>query len=794
MRKGEMKWAARVAAIGLTGACAASLVATAARAEGGSSRHGGMSRTDSAGNVVPIVFAADEVTYDDPLGIVIARGNVEISQAGQTVLADVVAYNQHTDTITASGHVTIIRASGETVNADYADLTNQLNDGFIQDVRMMLADRTRVVGNTARRTGDGNRTEIRKSVYSPCDLCLDDPTAPPLWQLRAETLIHNKEQQLIEYKDATLDLFGWPILYTPYLSTPDPSAKRASGFLPPSIGESSFLGAFARIPYYWVIDGDSDLTFAPMFTSTQGPVLEGEYRQRFSNGQLYFQGSITQGSLVTSVDPEFNKPNQFRGDISSWAQFNLDDNFRAGYLLNRTSDQTYLELYRLGGTQAFLTSRAYLEDFDGRNYGAVNAYGFQSLQSNVSDHTQAIVLPSVDYTWAGAPTSWGGKFTTTVGGIDIVRQSGSQAQRLSAGTEFDLPFSGPWGQRFNFVAGIRGDAYNEKDAQLGTSVVAFNADGTVISPGTPIVPGSLTSFQPTPSGKLVNGVAERVFPQIGLEWRYPWISRGAQSSYTIEPRVAFYAAPNGGNPAKITNNDSQAIDFNDTDLFTRNRFTGYDLVDSGQRIDYGLQGAWQIDSGQRLSFLTGQSYRFESQSPFTGQSVHLQPNDPVTTTGAGDGLARPLSDYVGRITYTPSQSLDLVYRYRFDQKDLRPQTQEIGAVTGTESVRFSTSLIALGNNLADGETHRLQISGGVNVALDQYWTATANATRDLAGDGTLVSSGFGLQYSDECMTFITSFTQNGTRFEDIRPSQAVVFTLVLKNLGVISVPALQTNG
>jgi lipopolysaccharide assembly outer membrane protein LptD (OstA) len=120
--------------------------------------------------------------------------------------------------------------------------------------------------------------------------------------------------------------------------------------------------------------------------------------------------------------------------------------------------------------------------------------------------------------------------------------------------------------------------------------------------------------------------------------------------------------------------------------------------------------------------------------------------------------------------------------------------QELSFVTGTETVRFNTSLIQLGDNLADNETHRIQLGVGLNLQLDPYWSVTANATRDLAGDGTLVSSGLGVQYSDECMTFIIGFTSNGTRFNDIAPSQALVFTFVLKNLGVIAVPAVQAGG
>jgi len=52
----------------------------------------------------PALFQADEVEYDEQLGLTVAKGHVEISQGGEVLLADTVSYNQHTGTITASGH------------------------------------------------------------------------------------------------------------------------------------------------------------------------------------------------------------------------------------------------------------------------------------------------------------------------------------------------------------------------------------------------------------------------------------------------------------------------------------------------------------------------------------------------------------------------------------------------------------------------------------------------------------------------------------------------------------------
>jgi LPS-assembly protein len=747
MRKGVNGWAMRVAAVGL-GTASLMLAAMPTAQAQQKSPHRGSSSTDAQGNPVPVLFSADDVNYDDQLGITTARGNVEITQGGRTLLADVVSYNERTDTVTASGHVTILQETGETVFANYVELTDEMRDGFIKDVRMLLADRSRLVGNTGRRT-DGNRLELRKGIYSPCDLCKDDPDAPPLWQLRADTVIHNKAEQLVEYKDVVLDIYGFPVLYSPYMSHPDPSVKRQSGFLPPTLGESTTLGAIAKIPYYYVIGPDKDFTFAPMFTSMQGIVIDGEYNQRFSNGNIYFQASATQGNLGngSTLDSTSTTANHLRGNINSIGTFDLTDEIRAGFNIRRVTDQTYLEVYKFGSSEPFLTSRGYLEDFQGRNYGVVNAYAFQSLQFGVTDRTQPIVLPSAQYTWAGAPTTWGGRFTTTVDAIDLLRETGSASRRTSLGTEFDLPFSGLGGQRFNFVAGIRGDGYNVSGVQVG------------------------------PNGREASGSTGRLFPQIGLEWSYPWVSRGT-STFLIEPRAAVYAAPVGLNPSKIPNDDSQAVDFNETDLFTRNRAQGYDQVDSGQRVDYGLQGAWYSDSGPNAQFLVGQSIRFQNSSPFA-------------VNGIGDGLQRPTSDYVGKFQFTPINSVDFTYRARLDERDLRPQRQEVSTSFGPPDIRISTSFLQLGNNIRDDETHREQIGLGLNLKLNQYWSASASGSRDLAGDGILVSSAAAAQYTDECLTFIASVTQTGVRNRDIRPGTTVLFQLVFKNIGEIGLPAVQ---
>ena len=328
----------------------------------------------------PIVFQADEVQNDDQLGVTVARGHVEISQNHQVLLADTVTYNQRTDTVTASGHVSLLTPNGEVVFGDFMELRDSMNNGFATTVRMLMSDRSRLAANTARRV-NGNRLELRRGVYSPCDLCKSDPTAPPAWQLKAREINDDKATKLVEFYDATMEVDGIPVLYTPYISTPDPSVKRASGFLMPSFGNGNNTGFHFAIPYYWVLDTDKDLTIAPRFNATAGArARRPSTAQRFGNGSLDMdQQHQLQQRRRRGLAP--GTGDQVRGHINANGVWDIDETYRTGFDIQRVSDQTYLLRFNypvpLLNT---MVSRAYLEGFDPRGATDVNTYLFQPLQ------------------------------------------------------------------------------------------------------------------------------------------------------------------------------------------------------------------------------------------------------------------------------------------------------------------------------------------------------------------------------------------------------------------------------
>jgi LPS-assembly protein len=188
--------------------------------------------------------------------------------------ADRVTYSEKTDTFSATGNVAIVEPNGDVIFGDRGEFTNQFKDGFIEGFRMLFMDNSRLAATGGRRVG-GVVTTLGKGVFSPCDLCKDDPSRAPLWRIRAVRVIHDNVRKEVEYKDAFLEMFGVPIAYLPYFSHAGPSVNRRSGLLIPSYASSSDFGSTFQVPYFWAINPSEDLTLTPFIYSGEAPMLKG---------------------------------------------------------------------------------------------------------------------------------------------------------------------------------------------------------------------------------------------------------------------------------------------------------------------------------------------------------------------------------------------------------------------------------------------------------------------------------------------------------------------------------------
>ena len=748
---------------------------------------------DNTTKNAPITFQADEVQYEDQLGLTVAKGHVEIAQGTQILLADTVTYNQHTDTVTASGHVSLMTPDGTVVFSDYMELRNGMNDAFANDVRMLMADRSRLAADAARRL-NGNHTDLRRAVYSPCDLCKDDPTAPPAWQLKAREMTDDKELQRLEFRDATMEVDGIPVFYTPYMSAPDPSVKRADGFLMPTFGGSSQLGFHVATPYFLTLGPSADVTITPRFTSSAGKVLAADYRQRFSNGYIEDLSSINYSNVGTSIGGVNNAnsgSSDFRWHVNAFGDFDLDDTYRTGFQVQRVSDQTYLQRFSfqqpLMGTEV---TRAYFEGFPDNGSLDVNAYLFQPLTPGLGVSTQPMVLPVLNRNWVFQPDLIGGNAKLNANLLNIVREVGTDTRRLSLGGEWDRMFYDRIGGEYKVQVSVRGDAYS------------VDSLSNLSNPDLPSVYFSQNGKAPAVSAPN-SFFAARVFPQVGLTWDYPLVHRSADYTFLVQPEVATFAGPNSGNRFIIPDEDSLGYEFRDSDLFRANRLQGYDILDTGQRVDYGVNLGAYTGNGGSYRMLIGQSYRAET-NPF------MPP---------GSGAEDRLSDVVGRVTLSPSSWLDLIYRFRLDKDTLSNRLQEVGVAGGPGAFRVGANYLLIPAEQASqvitipgsGQTilygRREQINFNATLKLSQYWSLVGLETLNLSNSDNLVngiatpqSTSASLQaslsalYQDECMGFIATVSQSGIRNGDVTPGYSVLLSVVFKNIGEIGGNVFSASG
>ena len=679
---------------------------------------------------IPILLTADKVVYDRELGVITASGHVEVSQADRVLMADSITYNEKADVLTASGNVTLLEIDGEVLFARYMELSGDLKDGIIEDLGLIFTDGSRFAASGGRRS-DARIIELRNAVYSPCRLCIVDPTRPPLWQIRAVKVIHDKNERTVEYTDAWLELWGVPIAYTPYLLHPDPTVNRRTGLLTPNIGTSSDLGVVVRVPYYVDIAPDKGLTLIPMLTTEEGPVLAAEYRQRLQDGELQLEASITNDS-----------EDDVRGHIFSKGRFDLDETWRWGFDVNRTTDDTYLRRYGFGlgpalfGFDNTLTTRLFAEGFRERNYMSVNAFAFQGLRVDDDPGLAPLVIPLLDFNHVGEANRFGGRTSLDVNVLSLTRDEGTDTRRLSVNAGWQLNRVGRWGSAYTLSASLRGDLYHVNSVSR---------------------PGGQSDF---------SGVTGRFRPQVALDWRHPFVRDGGMVYQIVEPIASIIAEPFGGNPDEIPNEDSVDFVFDDTNLFSPNRFTGLDRVESGPRVNYGLRWGVFRHKGGSTNVLVGQSFRVRSDDTFA----------------KGSGLEDHFSDIVGKVHISPGKYVDLLYRFRLSKDNLDPRRHEIGLSAGPPALSVNANYVFFDRQEDSEFTGREEITLALGSQLTRYWRSRVFGVRDLTA-GEMRTLGLNLTFENECCTFSTTATRTFFEDRDLEPTDAIVFRVLFKTLG-----------
>jgi len=711
-----------------------------------------------------MLVQATEVDYDYNNQRVSAVGNVQMFYNGTSVEADKVVYDQKTKRLHAEGNIRLTDAEGKITYANIMDLSDDYRDGFVDSLRVDTEDQTRMAATRADRSA-GNYTVFENGVYTACAPCKDDPKKPPLWQVKGARIIHNQSERMLYFENAQLEFFGVPMAYLPYFSTPDPTVKRKTGFLMPSYTSASGYGFSVETPFYWAIAPDYDMTISPRITTKQGVLGQLEFRQRLMDGayqiRAYGIDQLDPGAFAGQPGDR-----QFRGAIDTKGQFAINDKWVWGWEGVLMSDYAFFTDYRLAQYRdplnSFLSlpteaiSQLYLTGVGNRSFFDARAIYYTSFSGNQSQ--VPVIHPVIDYNNVINHQIFGGELSYTTNFTSLTRSTAAfdpittiaNTNGLCLNTSADplarLPsqclLRGMPGTYTRATAEVQWrKSFTDPIGQIWTPFAILRADAIDAS----------ISNQPGVSNFLPVGdtTALRAMPAIGLEYRYPFINVQPWGTTTVEPIAQVIIRPNETYAGKLPNEDAQSLVFDTSNLFSVDKFSGYDRVEGGGRANAGVQATTQFDRGGSINVLFGQSYQLFGLNSY----AVLNP----TNTGLDSGLATARSDYVASVNYSPNRTYTFSTRARFDEATASVNRFEAEGRATFD--RWSVSML-YGNYAAQPElgylTRREGLLGSASVKLAANWVVSGAARWDLEANKVnqyIIGAG----YVDDCFVLAANY-------------------------------------
>jgi LPS-assembly protein len=743
-----------------------------------------------------MLVRAEVINYDYTNEQVSATGNVQLYYGASTLEADKVVYDQKGKRLRAEGNVRLTQADGTVTYGEIMDLSDDFRDGFVDSLRLDGPEQTRFAAARADRSS-GNYTVFSSGVYTACEPCKDDPRKPPKWQVKAARIIHDEGEKMMYFEGAALEFFGTPLAYLPYFSAPDPTVKRKTGVLVPSVSSSSVYGYAVTVPYYWALAPNYDFTFTPMITSRQGPLLQGEWRHRLLNGSYSIRGS----GLFQLDKDVFQKDGlptpgyrDWRGSIETSGQFSLTGKWTWGWDGTLLSDKTYFQDYGLQrnvqssnllrSTPDYALSQLYLVGRGDRSYFDLRTMYFFGFSLADDQRQIPIIHPVMDHDYVFKNPIFGGELSlksnltslsrdtanfdpissmAVTAGLCIpttadtaykntnnclLRGAPGTYTRLSSEATWKTTLIDPFGQMFTPFVSVRGDVASMKiENQPGVSNYIPLGDNTVV----------------------------RTMPTAGLEYRYPLISVQPWGTGTLEPIAQLIFRPNETNMGVIPNEDAQSLMFDDSNLFKINKFSGWDRVEGGSRANVGIQYTAQFNRGGNVNLLFGQSYQLFGQNSFAIGGP--------TNTGLQTGLDTNVSDYVARASYQPNSTFTFTSRFRFGESDFTLQRTELEA---TANFGRWTTAVMYGAYAAQPALGFLNAREGIlassRVKLTESWQVLGAVRYDLRAN-QLSQTQLGVGYVDDCLilalNYITDYAYSGS----VNVNHTFMMQLSLRTLG-----------
>jgi LPS-assembly protein len=557
-----------------------------------------------------MAVAADTMVFDSRNDTVIAQGNVGISFEDFRATADRAIYYQRTGRVELVGNVAVVDPDGVEYIAERIDLEDGFREGFLRALTAAFPDGSQF---TAAETtfDEGVERVYVDGTYRPCGTCIDDKGNTIGWSVKAARIITDEAERVIYFEEPTLQLLGVSVLWLPWLSMP---ADEDIEF--PVLSFDEQYGVGISLPFFRYRVAEGTLAVTPTIYTNQGAGVELDWRQRV--GDVSY--SVTASGVYQGNPGVYNglADRNFRGAIQTAGQFTPTDEWTLGWSYTAFTDPAYLDDYF---DQSRTTQEVYATYLDNDSYGDIRIQQFVPFD-NAADwdryqvllDRQALTHPNAVYERIVELADEAGRIELSGRLLGLTRQAnhasgfysdkryafGYESQSVHAMTQ------AAWTNQYVIPGGLVVSPYI--GGRLDAANVSADDAGAFCDTPRELATDFCREF---PSNESLFSAT----PIAAVDIRYPLLARTTGATHVIEP-IAQFVYREGPAVPGITNDDSQGFVFEDTNLFSFNRFSGADRQETGLRANVGGQFQTNFDNGAWIGGLAGQSFHLAGTNGF----------------------------------------------------------------------------------------------------------------------------------------------------------------------------------
>jgi LPS-assembly protein len=675
-------------------------------------------------------------------------GRVVIVYGGRIISADVISCDLKKKFVTAEGNVIIKDERKNTYFLDSLSVGKNFASGEGRNLKIIMRDNSRLAAEKCILKN--GVYELKNVIYTPCYNCTD--FGELTWQVKASSASFDPEKYT-EYSNARFELFGTPILYTPYMSHVSPKIKRKSGLLVPRFSTSSKSGIGFLPQYLWSISDSAELILKPIVTSKIGSVGWAFYGLRFPGGEFNVDASIAGVKSAKNRSINGEQENKvirkiidsgYRGHLFSKMRYEINNLWRCGFDINLASDRYYLKKFPFfADCDRTLKSDLRLEGFEGRNYTSVKTAVFQGENSDCIPR----LLPMIERNYTR--NLFSGTFDSDSYFVNLDFNKHRSAQKIVSNASWRKEALLPFGHLIGFkgILSFRGLRVSER----------VNSDYD-------------SSF--------------RIIPQLNLFWKWPLVlSSDFAGSAVFIPVCGLIAAP----AKKVSDAfEDPFCEITDINFLSGNRSVSPYNLDYGNRICYGFKLSGYRKGENFYHFVAGRSVELTNVS-YGSETADLKYKNSDIVFSADFFLSNKWT-FISDCSYSPRSK-----RWRKIETRLNFSDQkfyfDLMLFKGKQCFYdpFSTA-----NTLDNRKTQKYrgimlnagwQISGSVKIKGGLIIGNERDPVDDKQeGCCRLVRHDIGAEYKNECLTAELIAERKNFRGGDLKPETVFRFVLHLKNL------------